>query len=139
MEKHKQISLLSSTITNKNNAIIISYWGKTIPERARWGNVVSTYHRIGNFGTDKIYDDKALLEEIYEMLTYGEKVLGFTPLIDDATEKIIADLLLVVKKSTNPTTFYYTELLELLRKYTMALGKIDRKIFLLKSFKTINI
>ena len=103
-------------IANKDNIIMISFWGIMSPFFSRFGEIISAFHRIGKYGKN-ITDEAELLSKIYKLINYGKSALGFTRRVDGSTQKLIKDILIVAKKADGEGTFYQGVFIEFLREY----------------------
>jgi hypothetical protein len=107
-----------TNIAKKYNSIIISYWGKSLPELIRFGEIVSAFH-IQNEFRNSIENDEKLIIDINKKLNYGRKALGFTRSIDSHTKFHVQELVNIAKNSSGRGTFFrgvFFKLLEVVIK-----------------------
>jgi len=83
--------------------------------RITWGLLGNSTN--GNkFGVN-IVDEAELSREIYQLLNYGKRALGFSRQIDEITRKTIANLIVEAKKANGELTFFLGAFLEFLRMF----------------------
>jgi hypothetical protein len=106
----------TTDISKESNIVIISYWKDIKQEFMRFGEIISAFHRIGKYGS-KIISEKKIINEVYDLMDYGETAMGFKRLMDSSTKKMIKIILNVAKKSNGESTFYHGAFLEFLRRF----------------------
>jgi hypothetical protein len=104
-----------TNLAKKSNVIILSYWSNSMVEIGRIAEVIQAI-RLSKYD-NHILDPEIIVKEVYKRLDQGNEALGFKRRIDQATKKLIQELL-EISKGKGETLFYRDVYLKLLEKYT---------------------